>query len=663
VSRYRYGPWRGGGDPLEPPYDVAAAVDRLGERVLAGQSPREAMRELMRGGLTDRRGLDALREQVRRRRDELRRGDLSGILQQAQTLLDEALATERAALAADPHDAARDREATLDRLPDSLPQAVRELADYDWTSPQARELYEQIRAMVREEVLRQQVRGRPTGSASGTASGGASDASSTAASTAAAMKDLLADLNALLAAHARGEDTTEQFEQFMQRHGEAFPEGPRSTDELIDLLARRAAAAERLLRSLDPEQREALRDLIAQALADDLDLAAQLSALRDNLRTLRPGLDWSSRQRMAGGEPLGYTEATDALDELARLDDLLDQLGQRYPGATLDDIDVEALADVLGPAAVTDVEALRRLERELADQGWVTGTRQDLQLSAKAVRRLGQTALRRVLDQIRAGRGGPHEQHRAGAAGEPTGAWRGWEFGDEQPLDVVRTVQQALVRTAAEPRQAGAVGLEVSDFAVLETEARTSAAVALLVDLSFSMVSEGRWGPMKQTALALQHLVSTRFRQDALEIIGFDRWARPLGAVDLAAVEPSYVPGTNLQHALLLAHRFLRRHPNAQPIVVVVTDGEPTAHLDSDGEAVFSWPPMAETVRRTVAEVDDLTRLGAVLTIVMLGEDAGLERFVRAIARRNGGRVLTPSLDRLGEYVVADYLHARRGRR
>lgn len=183
--------------------------------------------------------------------------------------------------------------------------------------------------------------------------------------------------------------------------------------------------------------------------------------------------------------------------------------------------------------------------------------------------------------------------------------------------------------------------------------------MALLVDLSFSMIAEDRWAPMKQTALALQHLVGSRFRQDTLEIIGFDRWARSLGPIDLASVEPSYVPGTNLAHALSLAHRFVRRHPASQPVVVVVTDGEPTAHIDSSGEAVFSWPPMAETVRRTVAEVDDLTRYGAALTIVMLGDDPGLDRFVRSLARRSAGRVLTPSTDRLGEYVVADYLRAR----
>lgn len=643
MSRHRYGPWRGGDDPLTPPYDVAEAVDRLGESVLEGASPSQALRDLLRSGDGRRRGLDALREQLRQRRDDLRRGDLAGILDEARRRLDEALDTERATLAEQDSPQARWDESRLDGLPDNVAQAVRDLADYDWHCEQARAAYESIRAMVRDDVLRQQLdRGRRSGQPADVAR----------------LTDLLADLNALLDAHARGEDTSEQFAQFMEAHGDAFPERPRNTDELIDLLAARAAAAERLLASLDPEQRQALRDLIDEALADDLDLASQLSQLRDNLRTLRPGMDTSSRARMQGGEPLGYVEATDALDELARVDDLLDQLGQQYPGATLDDIDVDRLADYLGPAAADDVENLKRLERELAEQGWVTGNAQRLELTAKAVRRLGQTALRRVLDEIRRGRSGPHDVHRAGASAEPSGSWRPWEFGDEQPIDVVRTVQQALLRPTGQ-RAAGSASLDVRDFAVVETEARVSAAVALLVDLSFSMVSEGRWGPMKQTALALAHLISTRFRQDHLEVIGFDRWARPLAPVDLAAVEPSYVPGTNLAHALSLAHRFVRRHPSSQPVVLVVTDGEPTAHLDSSGQAVFSWPPLAETVERTVREVDDLTRLGAVLSVVMLGDDPGLQRFVQAIARRNGGRVLNPSTERLGEYVVSDYLGAR----
>ncbi len=204
--------------------------------------------------------------------------------------------------------------------------------------------------------------------------------------------------------------------------------------------------------------------------------------------------------------------------------------------------------------------------------------------------------------------------------------------------------------------------LAVEDFEVVETERRAGAAVALCVDLSFSMISEGRWGPMKQTALALAHLVATRFPQDALQIIGFGRYASPLTVEKLAGIEPDYVQGTNLQHALHLSQRHLRRHPDGEPVVLVVTDGEPTAHLEG-GHAYFQWPPTRATVQATVAEVDALTRYGAAINVFMLGEDPGLRRFVDAVARRNGGRVFTPSLERLGQYVVSDYLAARRGRR
>ncbi|MDT4989500.1 MAG: hypothetical protein QOI74_3594, partial [Micromonosporaceae bacterium] len=132
---------------------------------------------------------------------------------------------------------------------------------------------------------------------------------------------------------------------------------------------------------------------------------------------------------------------------------------------------------------------------------------------------------------------------------------------------------------------------------------------------------------------------------------------------ELAAVEPDMIQGTNLQHALRLAGRHLRRHAGAEPVVLVVTDGEPTAHLDDDGEALFSWPPARETIRATVSEVDTLTRYGATLNLFMLGEDAGLRRFVDAVARRSGGRVFTPDAEDLGRYVVSDYIRARRGRR
>jgi uncharacterized protein with von Willebrand factor type A (vWA) domain len=207
------------------------------------------------------------------------------------------------------------------------------------------------------------------------------------------------------------------------------------------------------------------------------------------------------------------------------------------------------------------------------------------------------------------------------------------------------------------------VRLEPEDFEVAETERRASAVVALCVDLSYSMFADGRWGPMKQTALALSHLVATQFPQDSLQIVGFGRYAMSLSQGELAAIEPDMVQGTNLQHALKLAGRHLRRHPGAEPVVLVVTDGEPTAHLDDDGEAWFNWPTLPETVRATVQEVDQLTRYGATLNLFMLGEDEGLRRFVDAVAQRSGGRVFSPDVAELGRYVVDDYVRSRRGRR
>jgi uncharacterized protein with von Willebrand factor type A (vWA) domain len=416
--------------------------------------------------------------------------------------------------------------------------------------------------------------------------------------------------------------------------------------------------------------------LMDQALGDG-PLRGRLAELTDNLRALRPELNWNRGERMRGGEDLGYGDATAALGELGELDDLLEQLGQEHPGATLDDVDVEAVERQLGRSAADDVRRLRELERELRRQGWVTRDDDGLTLSPKALRRLARTALAQVFSDLSGKKRGEHDLRDAGAAGDLTGSSRRWQFGDEQPLDVVRTIRNAVQRRAgsggvstlpsrpaAENRSGNPmVRLEPEDFEVAETERRASAVVALCVDLSYSMFADGRWGPMKQTALALSHLVATQFPQDSLQIIGFGRYAMSLSQGELAAIEPDMVQGTNLQHALKLAGRHLRRHPGSEPVVLVVTDGEPTAHLDDDGEAFFYWPTLPETVQATVQEVDQLTRYGATINLFMLGEDEGLRRFVDAVAKRSGGRVFSPDVEELGRYVVDDYVRSRRGKR
>ncbi|HLK94535.1 MAG TPA: hypothetical protein VK365_02230 [Nocardioidaceae bacterium] len=651
--RYRYGTWRGGGDPLAAPFDVRSAVDEIGQDVMAGASLRDAVRSLLRRGHDGRQGIDALRRQLRKRRREMqRRGDLAGTLDRVRQQLDQVVAAEREQLAGEEGDRARLDEMQLAALPDDTATAVRELGSYDWHSPEARAGYERIRQMLRDEVLDAQFAGMKRALEAARTGDDAE-----AQQALQRVRDMLADLNRLLAAHARDEDTGAQFEQFMDRHGEFFPENPRDTDDLIDLLARRQDAAERMLRSLSSAQRDELARLMAEAM-DDPDLDSQLAQLRDNLHGLRPGLGRGGPVSMSGEEAMGFGDAVGAVADIADLEALERQLAQDHPGATLDDVDVEALERQLAPSAAADLTALRDLERELERQGYVARDADGMSLTPKALRRIGETALRRIFAELDAGQRGDHDDTRSGAAEERSGATLPWSFGDERPLEAVQTVRNAVLRGAAD---GSALHLEVDDFAVAETERRTQAAVALCVDLSFSMVQEDRWGPMKQTALALAHLIGSRYREDALEIIGFDRVARRLSPLGLAAVEPEWVQGTNLHHALVLAGRHLRRHPEAEPVVMIVTDGEPTAHLQPDGTPFFSWPTTGATLRATVAEVDQMTRYGATLNFFLLGDDPGLARFVDAIARRNGGRVFTPELGRLGEYVVADYLRARAG--
>ncbi|HEY6789454.1 MAG TPA: hypothetical protein VI365_19310 [Trebonia sp.] len=653
MANYRYGPYDGGPDPLASPYDVREALDEMSDSILGGGSPFDALRDLLRRGWGDRRGLDDMLRRIRDRQRDLRRsGRLDGMLEQARALLDTAVGQERAELFPDPSDEARMREADLDSLPSDTSQAIRQLTDYEWRSQAARQTFDRLRDLLRREVLDSQFRGMKQ---------------SLENPDPAAMqrvKDMLSNLRQMLDADTRGEHTPEDFDRFMAQYGDMFPESPQNLEELVDSLVRRMMAAERLLESLSDEQREELASLMAQAM-EDAGLAAEMAALGDALRARRPELGRPQRGvRMSGDEPLGLGDATSAVAELADLADLESALSQDYAGASLDDVDEEAVRRALGRQAVDDIEALRQIERELERQGYLTRSGGNLELTPKAVRRLGDTALRRVFAGLENGtRGGDHDRRDAGQAGELTGATREWEFGDEQPIDVPATVRAALLRS---PGEAGSrVRLSPRDFQVAETERRSTAAVSLLVDLSYSMALRGTWAAAKQTALALHALLRSKYPQDAIQVVGFSDYARELRETELAGLGWHMVQGTNLHHALMLAGRHLDKHPDHDPVVLIVTDGEPTAHLQRNGQPFFDWPPSPETVALTLAEVDKMTRRRAALNIFMLAEDDRLSRFVDNVAKRNGGRVLRAAPERLGEYVVSDFLRTRgaRGKR
>ncbi|HYJ49370.1 MAG TPA: hypothetical protein VEX12_05585, partial [Microbacterium sp.] len=384
----RYGRYDGGPDPLAPPVPVQEALEAIGRDVMSGTSAERAMREYLRRGTRDQQGLDDLARRVRERRADLvRRHRLDGTLEEVRRLLDHAVLEERKHLVRDvdmDDDARSFAEMRLENLPPGTAAAVNELSDYEWRSPAARADYAHIKELLGRELLDQRFAGMKD------ALENATDADRQA------IREMLGDLNDLLEKRRLGDDTAEDFDEFMRKHGEHFPENPRDLDELLDTLAERSAAAQRMLNSMTPEQRDELMSLAAQAFGSP-ELMQSLSRLDDNLRSLRPGEDWSGSASFSGDEPTGLGEATGIMQELSDLDSLSDQLGQSYPGARMDDIDVDALARLVGDDAAVSARALRDLEQELKDTGMLHRASDGaLRLTPRAMRQLGRALLRDI---------------------------------------------------------------------------------------------------------------------------------------------------------------------------------------------------------------------------------------------------------------------------
>lgn len=636
AKQRRYRRYTPGPDPLAPPPDLTKAVRAIADDVMYGYSTEQAMREYLR-----REGYDDFLRQIAERRQELlHKTNLGGTLQEAKKLLDEAVLAERGQLARDVGMDDLDRtmrEMTLDNLPVSPAAAVTELNGYDWASSEAREKYQQIKDLIGRELLDQRFAGMKE------ALEGATDEDR------ASVAEMLRDLNVLLGKHRAGMATEQDFQDFMAKHGDQFPENPRNIEELVELLAQRSAAAQRLLNSMTPEQRAELMQLAAEAFGSEelMNLVGELDA---NLRGIRPDLDWTGSEPFDGDGTsggMGLGEATRAMRDLGRLDELADTLGGERPG----DIDLDEVADLLGADTATSAKHLRDLEKALRDSGLLNKSESgSLQLSPKALRMLGKELLKGATSQLSRGQ---RDSRLAGQQGEPTGGTRPWEFGDTRAWDTTRTITNALQRSAASGEP---FAITVNDIEVVETEARTKNAVALLVDTSFSMAMEGRWTPMKQTALALNHLITTQFRSDELALIGFGLYAQTLTIEELTALPPMQEKGTNLQHALLLANEFFTRHADYDPTLLIVTDGEPTSILTEWGEAYFNWPTDRITLARTVDALDTVTKRGTKITFFRLGDDPGLISLIDALANRTGANVVAPDLNELGGAVVGEYL-------
>jgi uncharacterized protein with von Willebrand factor type A (vWA) domain len=452
----------------------------------------------------------------------------------------------------------------------------------------------------------------------------------------------------------RGEDP--QFESFMDRFGDFFPENPQSLDELLDTMARRMAAMQAMLNSMTPEQRAQLQQLSEQLLGD-VDLQWQIDQLGQNLRSMRPDMGWGSAFEFTGDDPLGMGEALQAMAELGDLSQLESLLRGATSPTALAEADMDKVRDLLGDDAARSLERLAQLTRELAEAGLIEQTDRGVRLSPRGMRAIGGNALRELFSHLAKDQIGQHEVTRTGSGHERSGESRRYEYGDAFRLDLQRTIRNALVRRSVEPstRDALPVALHADDFEIELTEHLTRSSTVLMLDLSMSMPMEGRFVPAKKVAMALHSLISAQFPRDYLGVVVFSETARVIEPRQIPEASWDYVYGTNMHHGLTLARQLLgRQHGTKQ--VIMVTDGEPTAHITPSGEVFFRYPPVAETVEATLREVLRCTKAGIRINTFMLGSSHSLKAFVERMTEINHGRAFFTTPEDLGDYVLVDFV-------
>jgi uncharacterized protein with von Willebrand factor type A (vWA) domain len=656
--RFRYSPWDGTQVGFE--LDALDVMEELTDDLLYHGDLSSALRRMMQQGFEDRngeriQGLRELLEQLRdQRRDLLDRYDLGGVYDEIASELNDVVQMERDQLQ-QLVDAARDsgdqrrielteetaagRNLELDMLPPDLAGKVKGLDQYDFASQEAAERFEQLKDRLREQLV-QQVVDQMSGAMQNMTPEDMSR-----------LKDMLAELNQMLEQRARGEEP--DFDGFMQRHGDFFPENPKDLDELLEIMAQRMQAMQALMNSMTPEQRAQLQELSEQLL-EDMDLRWQMDQLGQNLRDAFPDLDWGASYQFRGEDPLDLAQASSVLGQLGDLDQLEQMLrGGTDPGA-LRDVDLDRVRQLMGDQAAASLERMSEITQMLTEAGLIEQREGRLELTPKGMRRLGQNALAQLFRKLDRDQLGRHEMERNGSGHERTYQTKPYEWGDPFNLHIEQTIRNAIVRGERAP-----VRLRPEDFEIEETETVVRSSTVLMLDLSLSMPMRDNFLPAKKVAMALHSLISMQYPRDYLGIVGFSEVARILTAEQLPEVSWDFVYGTNMQHGFQLARQLLSRQTGTKQIIMI-TDGEPTAHINAYGEPEFHYPPIRETVDATLLEVARCTRENIRINTFMLDPDRSLQRFVQKLTEMNRGRAFYTTPQNLGDYVLVDFIEQRR---
>ena len=689
MRSYRYSRWDGTQESL--PVDGEDLMDAMADDLASHGDLRQALRNLMQRGMQGRMGsgFEGIREMMERlkqqSRERLERYNLASLVDELKERLENIVQQEKEALSQPPQGGQGDeaangsqvsgdategtdqqgaqgaspqasgesgqagsgdnqeRRAFMDQLPEDFASRVKALQPYNFFDPQAQQAFDELMEMLKQQAMGNAMRDM------------AQRFADMSPEERQRLKEMIADLNKMLDQQVWGEQP--DFGGFMQKYGDMFgPNPPQNLEELTQQMASRMAQMQSLFNSLPEDLRQELQEMLSAAFEDE-ELAAEMAELQANLDFLaadeRPSYEFS------GDADVPLEQAMHLMDELQKVDTLQQQLRDVGKAGSLQDVDAETLEAILGPEGRQELEKLRELERRLEEAGYLKRQGDRLELTAKGVRKIGSKVLRDIFNRLKIGRHGGHRTDRRGIGIEARLDTKAYEYGDHFNLHL----QQSLMNAVQRQGKGAPVRIVPEDFEVFRDENLNQCSTVLMLDQSRSMGLNGCFEAAKKVALALHSLIKMQYPKDNLHVIGFAEYASELQHEDIPSSSwGSYYPGTNMHHALMIARRLLSRSRHGQRQVLMVTDGEPTAHLEQN-LAYFNYPPTWRTIEQTLQEVKRCTREGIVINTFMMEQDPYLMRFVQEITKINRGRAFFSSPSHLGQYVVTDYLNNKRRRR
>ena len=687
-STYRYYEWDGTQEigPLDPDNILAGITDDLmnfgdlqhalrnllqrgmrnpmGQRMQGLRDLLQQLRQQRRQTL-DRYNLSSVFEDIKKRLDEilsLEKGTLESRLQEAESQLqggDSPLHAFEEAMKPSPQEPTAEEQQRLaqmlkritekkknflENLPEDTGGQVKELQNYEFMDPEAGAKFQELMEMLKKAMMDTFFKDIYN------------QIANMSPEEMARMKEMIRELNEMLSEKMAGGEP--DFQAFMDKYGDLFGDNPpQSLEELIEQMQGQAAVMQGLLDSLPPEMRRQLQELLMDKVGDP-DLQRQLQELSINLDILAPTGDLLNQYPFRGDEELDLLSAMSLMGDLQGLDDLEKELERTQYGGNLDDIDEEKLRELLGEEAAQTLRQLKEFLEILEEAGYIRRKGKGWELTPKGVRKIGEKALGEIYTQLKKSGYGKHSQRDRGPGGERADETKRYEFGDPFDLNLGETIMNAVFREGPQVP----VRLDKNDFEVFRSETLTTTATVMMLDLSWSMALRGSFQAAKKVALALQNLIHTQFPRDTLHILGFSAYARELRPDELPYVRwDESVLGTNMHHAFMLAQRLLSRHKLGTRQIIMISDGEPTAHLEH-GRSYFAYPPSPITIRETLKEVRRCTQKGIVINTFMLDRNYYLKEFVNQIARMNKGRVFYSTPEKLGQYILVDYVSQKRKR-